>query len=268
MLPTFIIIGAMKSGTSSLYHYLNAHPDICMSTVKETDYFVEAKNYSRGLAWYESLFTREAKQYGEASPNYTKLPMHQGVPQRMHAVVPNARLIYVLRDPVERMLSQYAHNFAKGRETRRLNEALKPRSMNNYLLTSSYHTQLKAFLDYYPLDRILVISAEDLRVNRRPTVQRVFEFLDVDPNFDSPVFENEFHATERKYTNGFSLQWLIPNKKLLFAMRNVVSCQFTKPVPPDKDLDEATKGLLIEALRPDIDALRRLTGERFERWCV
>ena len=268
MLPTFIIIGAMKSGTSSLYHYLNAHPDICMSSIKETDFFVESRNSGRGLAWYESLFTRQAEQYGEASPNYSKLPLHQGVPERMHAVVPNAKLIYVLRDPVERMLSQYAHNFAKGRETRRLHEALQPRDMNNYLLTSSYHTQLKAFLDYYPLERILVLSAEDLRVNRRPTVRRIFQFLNVDPNFDSQVFDDQFHVTDRKYTNGFSLQWLIPNKKLLFAMRNIVSCEFTKPVPPDKELDESTKLQLVEALRPEIEALRRLTGERFEQWCA
>src|SRR5687768_751449 len=125
MLPTFVIIGAMKCGTTSLHYYLAEHPDVCMSEVKETNFFVAELNYARGLPWYESLFPRRAAACGEASPVYAATWRFAGIPERMHAVLPRARLIYIVRDPVERMVSQYKHTFARGEEHRTLSVALE-----------------------------------------------------------------------------------------------------------------------------------------------
>src|SRR5918992_682833 len=128
MLPNLIVIGAQKCGTSALHHYLHLHPDICMSAQKELNFFVESKNWSKGLAWYESNFRGKdgkAKIYGEASPDYTGYPAAPGVPARMHSIVPDAKLILMVRHPVDRIISQYIHLRGSGVETRSLSEALK-----------------------------------------------------------------------------------------------------------------------------------------------
>ena len=118
MLPNLIIIGAMKCGTSALHQYLDQHPDIAMSKEKELDFFIEDRNWRKGLDWYRSMFPDSGVVRGEASPDYTHYPAIPGVPERMHTVVPGAKLIYMVRDPVERMLSQYMHNRWTGIETR------------------------------------------------------------------------------------------------------------------------------------------------------
>ena len=181
----------MKSGTTSLHHYLDEHPEICMSRVKETNYFISEKNYWRGLAWYKSLFHGVAKQYGETSPNYTKAEVFRHVPERMHATLPHAKLIYVLRDPIERIISHYAHRCAQGKENRPLIKALECTKRNSYFTSSCYFAQLQRFLEYYPLQQFLIFSAEDLRFNRRAALRRVFEFLGVDAEFDSPALTAE-----------------------------------------------------------------------------
>ncbi|MEZ5721509.1 MAG: sulfotransferase [Paracoccaceae bacterium] len=83
LLPQFIIIGAMKSGTTTLYRYLDLHPAVEMSRDKETDFFLTEKNRARGLDWYAAQFTSEARVRGEASPNYTKRRDFPGVPERL-----------------------------------------------------------------------------------------------------------------------------------------------------------------------------------------
>lgn len=267
MLPTFVIIGAMKSGTTSLHRYLDLHPEVCMSSIKETDFFIAERNYSRGLAWYESLFPRKARQYGEASPNYTKAQHFGDVPRRMHAAIPDCKLIYVLRDPLARMISQYAHSYAKGKESRPLAQALT-RPWNPYLPTSRYHTQLKGFLEFYPLDRVLVLTAEELRNNRRVALRRVYEFLGVDAGFDCPDIDEEYYVTADRYTITFSLEKLLPNQRLLYFVNKLIPCPFTRPSRPSLELDETTRNRLKEALLPEVDALRRLTGQSFSQWSL
>jgi len=91
-LPNLIVIGAQKSGTTSLHHYLSLHPEIMMSKHKELNYFNEELNWKKGLAWYKSHFIGEAKIYGESSPHYTFYPLYKGVAQRMYSIIPEAKL--------------------------------------------------------------------------------------------------------------------------------------------------------------------------------
>jgi len=107
--PNLFVIGAMKSGTSSLHATLAAHPQIFMCRKKEPDYFIEQCNWSRGERWYLSLFARAGDKpiIGESSTGYTQAPRFHGVPQRIRGFRPDARFVYIMRDPIERTISHY-----------------------------------------------------------------------------------------------------------------------------------------------------------------
>src|SRR5690606_18287453 len=95
-LPNLIVIGAQKCGTSGLHYHLSLHPQVSMSKPKELNFFIAERNWPRGEAWYRRQFDPRAKVRGESSPNYTAYPQHTGVPERMHSLVPDAKLIYIV----------------------------------------------------------------------------------------------------------------------------------------------------------------------------
>jgi hypothetical protein len=273
-LPTFIVIGAMKCGTSSLYEYLKVHPDICMSFRKETDFFCLSKRYERGLSWYESQFKRPALAYGEASPNYTKADLFPHVPERMKAALPNVKLIYVLRDPVERTVSEYLHLTVKGYERRPMLEALTATvGYNPYVAESQYHRQLSEFLKFYDASQILLLTSEQLRCDTAAAMRQVYGFVGVDPSFKSPVFNHAYHRTVDKlaaknplakltrqlWTKG--IYWPLIAPWMPAARQKPASSYLSR-------LDAATQSLLIERIKPDIDRLRAFSGLSFSEWSL
>lgn len=173
-LPNLVVIGAMKCGTTALHRTLDGHPDVAMSAPKELNFFCGARhsplaptevsveptdgriwargNWHRGLSWYARHFTAEAPVRGESSPGYTS-PSHPEVVTRMAALIPGVRLIYLVRDPVARALSQYRHHQREGTETRSVEEAiLDPASQ--YLSRGRYYQRLEPFLAHFPARRL------------------------------------------------------------------------------------------------------------------
>lgn len=200
-LPDFIVCGAMKSGTTSLLHYLSQHPQVHASFKKEVHFF--DLNYGRGVEWYRSFFPlRRAlgpdDATGEASPLYIFYPP---APQRIHRLLPEARLIALLRDPTERAVSQYFHEVRKGRETlppmealTREEERLRPvvergdYSSTTYIHCSyksrgRYAEQLARYLEYFPREQLLVRSAEQFFREPQVVLADVFRFIEVDDGF-------------------------------------------------------------------------------------
>src|SRR5215210_7255111 len=108
-LPDFLVIGAMKAGTTTLYNHLRGHPDIFMTSYKEPEFFVAEKTWGRGTAWYQRLFADapDAARLGEASTSYSKCTEFTGVPERIHSLIPDVQLLYVLRHPIARIESMY-----------------------------------------------------------------------------------------------------------------------------------------------------------------
>jgi len=280
MLPNLIIIGAQKCGTSALHHYLGLHPDVFMSEDKELNFFIEEKNWPRGREWYESNFTRPAKIYGEASPDYTKYPRARGVPERMHSLIPDAKLIYMVRHPVDRIVSQYIHDRGSGVETRSLSDALKgngtvPMDSTRFIQRSSYYMQLQQFLPYYPKDRILVITQEDLLRRREDTLRAVFQFLGVADTFASDQFSTLVHESAgKRVTNSIGrvlakgrergLLRRVPPGLRRHAEEFVKSITMSKVEKPT--LDPALRKQLLAILEPDINQFRAFTGRQFENW--
>ena len=145
-LPNLIIIGAMKCGTTSLHYYLSQHPEIYMSKLKELWFFLEENNWSKGLDWYKSHFKTNARIRGEASPGYTMYPSRQGIPKKMHTILPNAKIIYIIRDPIARFESEYMHRFTGGVEDRSFEEVLNcDHTYQRYLNKSRYYNQIEQY---------------------------------------------------------------------------------------------------------------------------
>ncbi|MGZ8230714.1 MAG: sulfotransferase family protein [Burkholderiales bacterium] len=276
-LPNLIVIGAGKTGTTSLHYYLGLHPQIFMSRVKELRYF--EKNWGRGVEWYQDHF-RSGRNHlvrGETSPQYTAYPRVSGVPERMHALIPGAKLLYVVRDPFERLLSHFVF-MAPGRQLADLNRALDPIETNPYVAESRQCWQLEQYLPYYPLSQILVISAEDLRRARRTTLSKVFRFLGVDDSFDSANFDAELNVTEVARRHRSPISRLIntavglrPGRfvppQIGLPIRNAALRLFSRPVSRPS-IDTAIEQRLREIFVDDADRLRRLSGLRLEHWSV
>jgi hypothetical protein len=198
-LPNFLVIGAMKSGTTSLFNYLRAHPQIFMSPLKEADFFVEEKNWQRGLNWYRTQFAGASPgsvAIGEASTSYSKYPEYRGVPEKISACLPAVRLIYVVRDPIERIRSHYQHDALVGRERAPIEDAVlaDPR----YVDCSRYAFQLERYLNWFPRERILVIASEELRSSRSSTMRLIYRFLEVDDAFRPDDLDREFYTTQER----------------------------------------------------------------------
>lgn len=238
-LPNLIVIGAMKCATTALHAYVDAHPDVAMAWPKELNFFVgdEAPhddwhrgNWHRGVDWYTQHFDPRAPVRGEASPAYTS-PSFPQAAERMAALVPDARLVYLVRDPVDRAVSQYRHHVAEGTERRPLaNAVLDPASQ--YLSRSRYHERLAPFLDRFPPERIALVLQEDLLARRRETLARLYRFAGVDDTYWPDAASELLHVG-----NG------------------------ARPV-----LDPELEARLVHELAPDVERLRALTGRPLAEW--
>ena len=204
-LPHFLIIGAQKSGTTSLFSYLKQHPQILMSLWKEVHFF--DFNYEKGESWYLSHFPVTLKVapgsiVGEASPYHL---CHPHSPGRIHDLLPDVRLIAVLRNPTERAISHYFHGVKNGREPLPLMKALQAEEGRisaewqkmqqdefyssrahqsfSYKQRGVYIQQLKRYWKYFEKEQLLAVSSESLFRDPNKTLQEVFRFLGVDLDF-------------------------------------------------------------------------------------
>ena len=198
MLPTFLVIGAMKAGTTSLHAYLQAHPDVFMAEPKELEFFVEGKNWERGVDWYESCFASSggATARGEASTTYTKHPFFPGVPERIKRVLPEARMVYVVRHPIRRMVSQYLHHVAEYGERGPASEVLLTNPM--LFALSDYATQIERYLEFFPREQLLIVTSEELDDRRAATLRTIYGFIGVDDRWTPPNLDERLHRTEDK----------------------------------------------------------------------
>jgi len=203
-LPNLIIIGGLKCGTTSIHHYLGLHPEVQMSKPKELNFFVRELNWDLGMPWYRGRFDSRFPVRGESSPHYTNLPRFHGVAARIRDTVPDARLIYMVRDPISRILSHWRHATGAGYETRPMGDVLT-RDDQTYVTRSLYWMQLQPYLELFPREQIQVFAQEELHADREGTMRRAFEFAGVDPGFTSEQFEREWERSTAKESDKYQL---------------------------------------------------------------
>jgi hypothetical protein len=191
MRPNLFVVGAMKCGTTSFHGYLAQHPAILMSEVKEPCHFIHPQElraiwpqmHARGFAdaeRYLSLFAAEGDYAyrGESSTDYAKWPLVTDVPERIRAFSPEARIMFLFRDPLQRAVSHYWHNVYYGRETRPIEAAVEPAS--EYVLVSCYAAQMRRFVDVFGADRILALRSESLSREPERVLKRCWSWLGLD----------------------------------------------------------------------------------------
>ena len=216
--PAAYLIGAQKAGTTSLAAVLSTHPTLALSQPKEPHFYT--REWNKGLDWYRSKFPRKpGVVLLDASTSYSMAPLHAGsaslmnqVPERIHSMRPDARFIYLVRDPVDRAISSYWHAVRAGYESRPLAECIEGSSF--YLCGSYYNFQLEHFLRHFALERFLVISTREFATRPQDTVARCWRFLDLDPALaPEPAVERR----NESYVISGPLTWLfrIPGGKML-----------------------------------------------------
>lgn len=262
----------MKCGTSSLHEYLNRHPDIHMSVEKEINYFV-GHNSDRSLDWYKAHFDGTKAVRGESSQNYSKahLEIYRDAPKRIHALVPDLRMIYLVRDPIERYRSHIAENYIG--ETDEM-KALSQVS-DNYVQTGLYHYQLQAFLQYFPLEQILVVDSDGLQTDRLTTMNRIFKFLGVDQVNDPEIFdfqanlngEDVLPPRVRGSLAYRAAHRIAPGPVQWLGKHPVIRKAFFSG-SYKATLEQEERDRLAERFAPDVAALRRLTGQTFDGWQI
>ncbi len=278
-LPNLIIIGGLKCGTTSIHHYLGLHPEIKMSKPKELNFFVEKLNWDLGLDWYRGRFDGRFPVRGESSPHYTNLPRFTGVAERIREHVPDARLIYMVRDPISRILSHWTHAVGAGYETRPMEEVLG-RDDQTYVTRSRYWMQLQPYLELFDRDQIQVFAQEELQGEREETMRRAFEFAGVDPSFTSEQFDREWEKSSAKESDRYQFAEKLIKlpgfrsfdrnfdrfpERMRWMVEKVVHDP-DKPPAPKPELPDAITEQLMAQFREDAPAIQEFAGREFPRW--
>jgi len=249
-LPDFIIIGAQKSGTTSLYDLVSKHPGVIPPRHKELHYFSTSK-YGWGTRWYRLNFPTKLEKgilkkklhhqviTGEATPNYI---LHPNTKKRIKNLIPKAKIIVILRNPVDRAYSHYNHNVRRKLENLSFEEAIQEKrfegeedkiyddkfyeasnyNMYSYLLRGRYAEQLEDWFKIFKKDQILVVSFEEFIKIPNKVLNEIFEFLEL-PRYEqkniSKLNIGEYHSMDPQ-TRKFLIEYYKPDKEKLYKLLN------------------------------------------------
>ncbi|MGF1541007.1 MAG: sulfotransferase [Pleurocapsa sp.] len=297
-MPNFILFGAAKAGTTSVYKYLEQHPDVFMSSFKEPGFFTfegeKPKLNGPGaqkwvdrwvvtdLAAYQRLFDEYEGQtaIGEASPYY--IYYYEKTPQRIYHYLPDVRLIAVLRNPVERAFSNYVwavrdraesltnFNDALAAEAARIQDNWGPKW--RYKDQGFYYQQLKPYYEIFQPEQIKICLYEDFVANPVVIMQDIFAFLRIDPNFIPDMSKK--HNTSKIPRNKIWHQFLVKSNPIKSAIKPFLPLEFRqnlKKKAQEKNLfkptlDSEISDRLTAEYRPDILQLQDLIGRDLSLW--
>ena len=279
--PNFFLLGAAKSGTTSLYHYLKSHPQVFMSEIKEPTFWCEDFQVVTNPIKYFELFdtVAEEKRVGEASHAYLSDPK---VARLIKALFPESKFIIILRNPAERAYSLYNHMKRYGHESlKSFEKALSEESdrlqskdfrhnngqyFHNFLYFGSglYGEQVNRYLSYFDVSQFLFLTFDELKANVQSTMEKVWSFLDVDDNvqIDPQIFNQGF---QRKSSSLARLtdSRLVSNKIIAkTGLKEILEDINSEKLEPMK---EKTKTQLMKKYEDDQALLYDLTGIRFSR---
>lgn len=278
-LPDFVVAGFMKTGTTSIDAYLRQHPDLVLPhDRKETHFFEKEKNWSRGHDWYNSLYKKEGIR-GEVCPGYAKRHCFSGVAARIKNKSPNAKIIFCVRNPVNRALSHYRHKLASGNEKREPNAALCPTtdSGNHYLRCSEYAYQIRLYVDCFGKENIHVLTSKELRESPKEAINGIFNHIGA-----STI---QVKSIERRHKSGQkrlpTWNWIYSPWKSSTSFGRTVE-YVGKGLLPKRlyrkgprignieipSLKRETRVAMKDYFREDVNRLSEMTGKDFDHWDI
>ena len=276
-LPNFILAGAPKSGSSAFWHYLRQHPDVYFPDEKEP-FFFDFK-FDKGVDWYASKFDGHHGEtaVGEATVWYMRW---KEVPARMHSVLPDVKLIFLLRHPTDRAYSNFNHDYRDGRYPYDLtfSEFVRSEGQDDrgIVMGGFYDVHLDRFRRFYPDDQMLVLLTDDLRRDRDGVLRRTFEFLGVDPDFrpeDTEKRNVSWWVSGTGALRAFDRVWQpvqratgwSPTRKLWKESRHFRQLFFDRESRPPPMLPD-DRAYLNALYRPHIERLARQIGRPLTEW--
>lgn len=267
-MPHFVIIGAMKCATTTLHDQLAMLPGVFMSTPKEPNFFSDDDVWSRGMGWYTALFADAPAESlrGESSTHYTKLPTYPETADRFHSANPGAKLVYVMRDPIDRLVSQYIHEWSVRKIHRPIDEAV--RAHPELLDYSRYAYQLRPWIERFGAASILPVFFERLTTQPQAEFERVCRFIgygdparwdtERDPRNVSALRARRSPFRDRVLANGAVT--LLRRKFVPSVLRERVKRLWRMDQRPV--LSEPMRRWCEVELNPDMRALGELVGLR------
>jgi hypothetical protein len=284
-LPNFLIVGAAKSGTTSLYEYLRQHPDVYMSPIKEPGYYCAGERTIKEAGYvcadeltvigevpvptreeYEALFAgvREERAIGEATTRYLPSP---NAAERIKRDLPDARIIISLRNPADRAYSSYLGRLRGNIEHRSVEEAMQPDRY--YFATSLYYESLKRF--YERFERIKVVLFDDLRADAHAVMRDLYTFLDVDPEFEPRLEIHNRGAVPRSMAlNAMFIRTTDALRRIappFLRGRGLTPRVHPLLLRPAAPLPPAIRKRLLDEFRDDIEKTSSLIGRDLSFWC-
>jgi hypothetical protein len=283
--PTFIVIGAQKSATTSLYNWLRNHPQIFLSAQKELDFFSQADLYANGFDYYRNKWfsdTGAAIAIGEVSPQYM---LSAAAPARIVRHLPNVKLLAVLRNPIDRAVSHHSMLRKWGVEQRSFTTTAKAlaeggrelidHTHENILVAGLYGAILERYLGLFPRQALCVEFYEELVAQPQQRLQRILEFIGVDPNFVPDNLGDVYNRRgSRRRFPGFE-DWMLRQQVLKRAIKALVpsvllsrflfwfDTEFNvkrSAQKEDPEIDAPLRQILVEYFRPDVVRLEALIG--------
>ena len=296
MRPTFLVIGAAKCGTTTLWELLRQHPEVFLTERKELHYFSFDRNHARGPAWYERWFegAGDAVARGECSTTYTVRRVFPRAAERIAAYDAGLRLIYLVRDPLPRIESLWRQllRFGPAPPIRAVGLGNVPdelwvdssferavRRQEAVLVDSTnYRQELEVHRRHFPDERILVLFFEDLRRDPVGVAQRAFRFLEVDPTFAPRVRERPSNPYDAYPVHRPLLRRLWSSRATRAACASALdllpprlcerlSVRFLRvPLAERPRWSTATREWVLERLRPDLERFRAEHGAPADGW--
>jgi hypothetical protein len=262
-LPTFLIVGAMRCGTTSLNGYLRQHPQVAMGTPKEIHFF--DREFDRGLDWYRSHFTTDPTvvAVGEATPNYL---FDLVAPSRIAATLPDALLVILLRNPVHRSYSHYWHDRSRDKVDVTFSEAVAAELAGSdryrYVDRSRYRGQIERLYSSVDRARVLVETFEDLTTDPGAVFASVCRFIGVDDGVRPESLGDSINA----YTEFRSVRVRRLSKGMPRGVRRLVGRLNQRPAAGYPPMDEETRRVLAAEFAASNAGLDELVGRPLPAW--
>lgn len=259
-----LIIGAMKSGTTSLYSYLEGHPELCAAAVKEPEFFSQRQGHQRVVAQYEDLwsFDPSVHRYAmEASTGYTKYPRERGVPERIKAYGLRPRFVYIIRDPFARIESQYNMMAKNPNWPLHITDTL-------LLCMSNYYFQLEQYTRFFSADDILLLDFDTLKETPAQALQAVYDFLGLSATYFPEAYavknETKVKNTYEKKLDGLRRGGIF--NVLPKPVRQAGKRWLQKAAPGKRRLTDTERAYIHWVLRDDMRQLHQTFGVDVEKW--